>query len=102
MGYDRFKGRRVGASRPVRTSDTGAASSRFGGRAFERCPALLCPCLRAPARGTGSTRRGRNRSGPPNRKELAVDRATKKEFVTTLNGIFKGTSVVVVAHYSGL
>jgi len=31
-----------------------------------------------------------------------VDRATKKEFVTTLNGILKGTSVVVVAHYSGL
>ena len=31
-----------------------------------------------------------------------MDRATKKEFVTTLNGILKGTSVVVVAHYSGL
>jgi large subunit ribosomal protein L10 len=31
-----------------------------------------------------------------------VDRATKKEFVTTLNGILKDTSVVVVAHYSGL
>ena len=31
-----------------------------------------------------------------------MDRATKKEFVTTLNSTFKGTSVVVVAHYSGL
>jgi large subunit ribosomal protein L10 len=31
-----------------------------------------------------------------------VDRATKKEFVTTLNGILKGANVVVVAHYSGL
>jgi len=51
---------------------------------------------------TGRNRRFRNRSGTPNRKELAVDRATKKEFVTTLNGIFKDTSVVVVAHYSGL
>jgi large subunit ribosomal protein L10 len=37
-----------------------------------------------------------------NRKELAVDRAAKKELVTTLNGVFKNTNVVVVAHYSGL
>jgi large subunit ribosomal protein L10 len=31
-----------------------------------------------------------------------VDRAAKKELVTTLNGVLKGTNVVVVAHYSGL
>jgi large subunit ribosomal protein L10 len=31
-----------------------------------------------------------------------VDRAAKKELVTSLNGVFKGTNVVVVAHYSGL
>jgi len=31
-----------------------------------------------------------------------VDRAAKKEFVTAFNGIIKDTSVVVVAHYSGL
>jgi large subunit ribosomal protein L10 len=31
-----------------------------------------------------------------------VDRATKKELVTTLNGVFKLANVVVVAHYSGL
>jgi large subunit ribosomal protein L10 len=31
-----------------------------------------------------------------------VDRAEKKELVTHLNGVFKKTSVVVVAHYSGL
>jgi large subunit ribosomal protein L10 len=31
-----------------------------------------------------------------------LDRAAKKELVTTLNGVFKGTKVVVVAHYSGL
>jgi large subunit ribosomal protein L10 len=31
-----------------------------------------------------------------------VDRATKKELVTTLNGVFRDTNVVVVAHYSGL
>ena len=31
-----------------------------------------------------------------------MDRAAKKELVTTLNGILKDTTVVVVAHYSGL
>jgi large subunit ribosomal protein L10 len=31
-----------------------------------------------------------------------VDRAAKKELVTTLNSAFTGTNVVVVAHYSGL
>ena len=37
-----------------------------------------------------------------NRKELAVERAAKKEAVETLNGVFKTTGVAVVAHYSGL
>ena len=31
-----------------------------------------------------------------------MDRAAKKELVTTLNSAFAGTNVVVVAHYSGL
>jgi len=31
-----------------------------------------------------------------------VDRAAKKELVTTLNGVFKDAAVVVVAHNSGL
>jgi large subunit ribosomal protein L10 len=31
-----------------------------------------------------------------------VDRAEKKEFVSTLHDVFSSTSVVVVAHYSGL
>ena len=31
-----------------------------------------------------------------------MDRAAKKELVATLNGVFKDTHVVVVAHYSGL
>src|SRR5262252_7139677 len=39
---------------------------------------------------------------PPNRKELAVDRAAKAESITELNGVFKTSNVVVVAHYSGL
>ncbi len=37
-----------------------------------------------------------------NRKELAVERAAKKEAVEQLNGVFKTTSVAVVAQYSGL
>jgi large subunit ribosomal protein L10 len=31
-----------------------------------------------------------------------VDRAAKKEAITELNGVFKASNVVVVAHYSGL
>jgi large subunit ribosomal protein L10 len=41
-------------------------------------------------------------SGPANRKELAVDRAAKKELIGTLGEVFKTANVVVVAHYSGL
>src|ERR1035438_7862907 len=37
-----------------------------------------------------------------NRRELAVERAAKKDAVEALNGLFKATSVAVVAHYSGL
>lgn len=37
-----------------------------------------------------------------NRRELAVERAAKKDAVEALNGVFKTTSVAVVAHYSGL
>ena len=31
-----------------------------------------------------------------------MDRAEKREFVTSLNGVFKSTGSVVVAHYAGL
>ncbi len=31
-----------------------------------------------------------------------MDRAAKKELVTELNGVFKASSVVIVAHYAGL
>lgn len=37
-----------------------------------------------------------------NRRELAVERAAKKDAVEALNGVFKTTGVAVVAHYSGL
>jgi len=36
------------------------------------------------------------------RKELDVERAAKAEMVTELNGVFKITNTVVVAHYAGL
>src|SRR5712672_967659 len=37
-----------------------------------------------------------------NRRELAVERAAKKDAVAVLNEVFKTTSVAIVAHYSGL
>ena len=37
-----------------------------------------------------------------NRRELAVERAAKKDAVVALQEVFKTTSVAVVAHYSGL
>jgi large subunit ribosomal protein L10 len=37
-----------------------------------------------------------------NRRELAVERAAKKQAIEDLNGVFKATGVAIVAHYSGL
>jgi large subunit ribosomal protein L10 len=42
------------------------------------------------------------RAKAANRRELAVERAAKKDAVEQLNQVFKTTSVAVVAHYSGL
>ncbi len=39
---------------------------------------------------------------PPTGESKQVDRAAKKELVTSLNGVFKASNVVVVAHYAGL
>ena len=58
----------------------------------------------------GSARRddGCNPAVPPrqakaaNRRELAVERAAKKQAVDQLHAVFKTTSVAIVAHYSGL
>src|SRR3979411_161962 len=50
----------------------------------------------------GVTRRSCPWAQTANRRELAVERAAKKDAVETLNGLFKTTSVAVVAHYSGL
>jgi large subunit ribosomal protein L10 len=40
--------------------------------------------------------------GQPTEESPDVDRAEKKAAIATLNGVFKATSVVVVAQYSGL
>src|SRR5579864_9276064 len=50
----------------------------------------------------GATRRSSLWLKTANRRELAVERAAKKEAVEELNGLFKTTSVAIVAHYSGL
>jgi large subunit ribosomal protein L10 len=50
----------------------------------------------------GVTRRSCLEAQTANRRELAVERAAKKDAVESLNGLFKTTSVAVVAHYSGL
>src|SRR6478609_3346814 len=50
----------------------------------------------------GATRRSCLKAEAANRRELAVERAAKKDAVEALNGLFKTTSVAVVAHYSGL
>jgi large subunit ribosomal protein L10 len=44
----------------------------------------------------------RQRRRAANRRELAVERAAKKETVEALNGLFQTTGVAIVAHYSGL
>ncbi len=50
----------------------------------------------------GLTRRSRFWAKAANRRELAVERAAKKEAVEELHEVFKTTGVAVVAHYSGL
>src|SRR5882672_2597981 len=50
----------------------------------------------------GVTRRSCPWAKAANRRELAVERAAKEHTVDELKGLFKTTSVAVVAHYSGL
>src|SRR6188474_1675887 len=42
------------------------------------------------------------RRKPPTEESPDVDRAEKKAAIESLNGVFKASNVVVVAHYSGL
>src|ERR1700704_5620889 len=90
----------------VRTSTPrGLAGS--GGQAFQMS---FCPKCPGTFRGLEVRFRWDDGCNPAvlpqaptaNRRELAVERAAKKEAVEALNGLFKATSVAVVAHYSGL
>ncbi|EEP63173.1 50S ribosomal protein L10 [Brucella abortus str. 2308 A] len=70
-------------------------------------------CWQVELKGTGSSnvgltvkfvrqrQPGRANDGPVNWRET-VDRAEKREFVAWLNGAFKESGSVVVAHYTGL
>jgi large subunit ribosomal protein L10 len=66
-----------------------------GGQTFV---VVLPECVHA-IRTAGATRRPPK---PPTEESPDVDRAEKKAAIATLNGVFKASNVVVVAHYSGL
>jgi large subunit ribosomal protein L1 len=87
------------------------------GEGFEPCLPLSAPGDRRgqggqdPRVSSGGSARGcparqrqpvvRPRGGAANWR-VAVERAEKREFVTSLNQVFKNTGSVVVAHYAGL
>jgi large subunit ribosomal protein L10 len=88
----------------VRTFAPGvtAFGQTSGGQAFvvvlpERCLHPKGACTEA-IRTAGAT----GGSMPPTEESPDVDRAEKKAAIETLNGVFKASNVVVVAHYSGL
>jgi large subunit ribosomal protein L10 len=91
----------------VRTS-TPRAGSGAGGQAFQyRHARISWGDASGASSGTmGATRRSclgtQFKATTANRRELAVERAAKKEAVEQLNEVFKTTSVAIVAHYSGL
>src|SRR6516165_7624733 len=67
------------------------------------CPACPWTDVQIQVGGTmGATRRSRIGSEAANRRELAVERAAKKEAVEELRTVFETTGVAIVAHYSGL
>src|SRR5689334_25089793 len=89
----------------VRTSTRrGPLGSRRAGFELSSCPA--CPWGFGPEVQVWAGRWVQP-GGPAfamtaNRRELAVERAAKKEAVEQLNGVFKTTGVAIVAQYSGL
>src|ERR1700724_4714983 len=81
------------------------ASKGLGRAGFSMsfCPIVLrLEMSRGQVRGGTMVQPGGPASGTANRRELAVERAAKKDAVEARNGLFKTTSVAVVAHYSGL
>jgi large subunit ribosomal protein L10 len=83
--------------------DPMAAAKPFRGAGFSNGRPARFAMRELQAGRLVATRRLPHHAGqPPNRKELAVDRAAKAESITDLSGVFKTSNVVVVAHYSGL
>ena len=81
----------------VRTISPGASDGRAPGD--RACRASL-EAARGASRGPLGDRC--NRRTQVRQPESPVDRAAKRELVSTLNDVFANTSVVVVAHYAGL
>jgi large subunit ribosomal protein L10 len=88
--------------------DTPMAPKGFGRAGFKMssCPSCL-PDFAFRNQVTGGTAGATRWSKPEwamtaNRRELAVERAAKKDAVVALNEVFKTTNVAIVAHYSGL
>jgi large subunit ribosomal protein L10 len=73
-----------------------------GGQAFVVVLPDWCvrPRVSVPKRQDGWCNRRLNR--PPTEESPVVDRAEKKAAIESLNGVFKTSNAVVVAHYSGL
>jgi large subunit ribosomal protein L10 len=93
----------MGSRHLVRTSKTRLRFNAVSGGGLLRvssCPGSLRVNQAGRLVATGGSRPQRRE--PSNRKELAVDRAAKAESISELNGVFKTSNVVVVAHYSGL
>jgi large subunit ribosomal protein L10 len=91
----------------VRTSERPEAGfvRASGGRVSQAssCPgfAIACSSWRDGWFKPGGRRAQAKRTVKPERASH-VDRAAKQESITELNGVFKASNVVVVAHYSGL
>jgi len=74
-----------------RARRTGIRRRPAGSGVHDKCPEAN--------RTTGATPAAER---PPTEESPEVDRTEKKETIAALNTVFKATSVVVVAHYSGL
>ncbi|MDQ0440502.1 large subunit ribosomal protein L10 [Kaistia dalseonensis] len=83
----------MNAGKSVRTSYARRLARAAGGQAWKR---------RCRFSGGGKrNRRSRPQCRPPT-GERQVEKAEKRELVSTMNEVFKETNVVVVAHYAGL
>ena len=92
----------VRTSTPCSDAPQGGPGKRAGFRNVVVPDVLRDDCLEADGQDDRCNPAVLSLRRTANRKELAVERAAKKEAVETLNEVFKTTGVAVVAHYSGL